>query len=68
VPYYQEVLVAAPRRTLVEAALRKAITNTEGIESLKSFSVAYDTAARTMSPSFTVVSEDGEISISEVLS
>jgi len=66
VPYYQEALVSAPKRTLVEAVLRLAILSTPGVESLKSFQTTYYPAERRMTVVFTVLSEEGEIEISEV--
>lgn len=66
VPYYQNVLVNAPKSRVIEAMFRQQILASPGIERLKSFSMTIDRGARELSAEFEAVSVEGEVAIAEV--
>lgn len=68
VPYFEDILVKNPRRELVTSILREVILETDGVASIKSFSLDIDNAARTATVRTDVVGTDGRVvSFSSVL-
>jgi hypothetical protein len=59
IPYYQEFLVKAPNKALINSTLKKAIIETEGIAELQTFEVTYE-KNRTLNVYFVVVTDTGE--------
>lgn len=68
VPYYQAILLKNPDSKLVEAELKKAIIDTDGIAKLKSFEMDFDNSLRRLTITFTAQTDEGlEISLQEVI-
>jgi len=66
VPYYQQILVSAPRSRLVESIFRQEILATEQVEAIKTFSMTIDKTTRSLALEFVAASEEGDVALSEV--
>lgn len=51
-PYFQNILVKNPNLPVIQTILRKAILETEGMDSVTEFNFNFDTATRQLSVSF----------------
>ncbi len=67
VPYYKNVLVKKPNTGLIRGIFEETILATPGVLELTSLSLDYNSAARTLTVSFTARAFDGEINFMEVL-
>ena len=52
IPYYQSVFVKNPDLDLIRSLFRKVILTTPGIKQIKTFSLSYDPAARSLAFAF----------------
>ena len=66
VPYYQSILGKGVALGVVESLLRSQIFNTQGVESLDSFSVYLNNSARTLQVRFSVTTSAGTTVTEEV--
>jgi hypothetical protein len=67
VPYFQDILVKNPNPALVDGVLKDAILGSPGVLELTSFSMIYDTTARTLTVTFTVETINGPVDVSTQL-
>jgi hypothetical protein len=61
-PFFESILVKAPRPELIRAALRERILGTEDVTELRSLTLDYDGPARHLSARFAVDTTFGELS------
>ncbi len=62
VPWYQNVLVKNPDPNLLHSIFRKAISDVEGVTEVTALDLSIDNATRTLSVSFRVATDVGELS------
>lgn len=67
VPYFQEILKKNPQQGVVDAILKKHIVNTPGVINLLEYVFVVNTAERTSTLTFKVLSVDGPIDLEEIL-
>ena len=68
VPYFEDILVKNPRRELVTSILREVILKTDGVASIKTFTLDIDNATRAATVRADVVASNGRVlSFSSVL-
>lgn len=61
VPYFQDILVKNPNVNQVDGILKQTILTTPGVVELVSFSMSFDSTARTLAVEFEYTSYSGEI-------
>lgn len=61
VPYLTDILVKNPNRSSIEAVLRAAIREVEGVDSIDSLTVTIDREARTLAVAFTVTTGEAVV-------
>ncbi len=66
IPYWRDVLVSAPKSRLIESLFRREILKDEQIESIKTFSFSRSAATRRATITFTAISSEGVVAVSEV--
>ncbi len=66
-PYYRDVLVNAPKTTMIEALFRRSILADSDILSLTEFSMTTDRNIRRINVQFTGVSSQGNIVAKDIL-
>ena len=64
--YYRDVLVNAPKTSIIEALFRRGILADPDIERIDSFAMSVDRRARKITVSFVAVSTYGVIAASEI--
>jgi hypothetical protein len=67
VPYFQDILVKNPNPVLVDGVLKDAILETPGVLELSSFSMTYDSTARTLVVAFQVETINGPVNVNTQL-
>ena len=68
VPFFEDILVKNPRRELVTSILREVILKTDGVASIKTFTLDIDNATRAATVRADVVASNGRVlSFSSVL-
>lgn len=67
VPYFQEILKKNPQQGVVDAILKKHIVTTPGVIELLEYAYVVDTAGRTSTLTFKVLSVIGPIELEEIL-
>lgn len=67
VPYFQKILGAKPRLTLVRSIIRDAILSTPDIESVNDLIVNFTLSTRVLSVSFTAETADGVVEFNKDL-
>lgn len=67
VPYYESFLKKSPDIGELSAILKTAILTTKRVKELTFFELAFDNAQRILYLNFTVLSEDGYITLNEAL-
>lgn len=60
VPYFESILLKNPDLVAVRAIFRQVITETPGIDSILDFDMTIGTSTRTLSLTFTVLTDTGE--------
>lgn len=68
IPYFQQVFKKNPNMAILDSIFKREIINTPGILQLLEFDLDLNSSTRILTLSFRVLSEDGEIDFSEVLS
>jgi hypothetical protein len=63
VPYFEQILVKSPDLSLIETGIKAVVLETPGVLALTAFEMTHDRAARTLTVSFTVSTDDGELSL-----
>lgn len=63
VPYYRDVLVKSPDRSIVRSIFEQVLAGTPGVLAVLSFDLVFDAEARTIRFAFEVQSTDGVITV-----
>lgn len=63
VPYYRDILVKSPDRSVVRSVFQQVLAGTPGVLDVLRFELLFDEAARTIRFSFEVQSTDGVITV-----
>lgn len=63
VPYYRDILIKNPDRSVVRSVFMQVLETTPGVLSVLSFDIVYDERERTIRFSFEVQSTDGVVTV-----
>lgn len=61
IPYFQEILVKPANLSRIETIIRDTISQTEGVESIDTFEIIFDSDTRKLTISFTATTIYGDI-------
>lgn len=67
VPYYTDFFIKAPNQIRIESVLKEEILDTPGVNQILSFSSNFDAQRRVYSVVFSVITTQGEITLTEEL-
>lgn len=63
VPYFRDILVKSPDRSVVRSIFMQVVAGTPGVISVDRFELVFDAQARTIRFAFTVTSTDGVVTV-----
>lgn len=67
IPYYDDFFIKAPNQILIESVLKEEILDTHGVNQILSFTSNFNARRRIYSVTFSVITTQGEITLTEEL-